>query len=296
MYPHKAKSIPIIPSFAPLTQSPPANNQHIISIQILLFTGEEGDIIEGNFFADDNPLSHVTAKLESGSRNRQYEFSGPLGDKIKEYLKLEEDISSEFTEYYYSAPVCDTVHGSSRSQEPHGQEDTTHEMSKGSNFTNWGRDRPVLGPQNRDRRSLSMPAEYTEGIGYIRKLRADSYTETSTSAQYNTMSSHNPHDQLEYGNEDEREREGERKRGRSPSPLSIRSLTGPRSRPAYYTDFKINFNPSGGTLKQVPRSKGMALERNDRAAAISSGRKIPIIPTKVNHGYDCVLFLFYMCT
>ena len=47
--------------------------------------GDDGDRDSSSFFADDNPLSHVTAKLERGGE-RRYEFSGPLGDKIKESL------------------------------------------------------------------------------------------------------------------------------------------------------------------------------------------------------------------
>jgi hypothetical protein len=52
---------------------------------LLSYPDDDGDRDNSSFFADDNPLSHVTAKLERGGE-RRYEFSGPLGDKIKESL------------------------------------------------------------------------------------------------------------------------------------------------------------------------------------------------------------------
>jgi hypothetical protein len=52
---------------------------------LLSYPDDDGDRDNSSFFADDNPLSHVTAKLEMGGE-RRYEFSGPLGDKIKESL------------------------------------------------------------------------------------------------------------------------------------------------------------------------------------------------------------------
>ena len=247
------------------------------------------------------------------------------------------------TEYYYSPPV-EMVRGS-RTPTPNRQDGTTHDISEGSDYTNRGRDGTVLGPQNRDRRSLSMPAQYTYSIDYTRVLRGNSYADISTSVQYKTTSPYNPHNyhkkqyekedekqytkqqqqeeeeevetedqdnieeyekerekvedieaerEIEEREREERERE-ERKRERSPSPLSIQSLTGPRSgtRP---TDSRTNY-PSGAgtlTLKQVSKGKGMALERNDRAAAISSGKRAPIIPTKVNCNHELSILFYFI--
>ena len=64
----------------------------ILPYLVLLYSDDDGDRDTSNYFADDNPLCHVTAKLERGGE-RRYEFSGPLGEKIKE--SLQENASAE---------------------------------------------------------------------------------------------------------------------------------------------------------------------------------------------------------